>query len=233
MALNPTSVLRSIKRRLGASHFPLPLDDEEIMDIIEQETLYTYSTYFPHQFPINVDTKNDLVPGEVGKYFLDSSDVEILSVAKVFRGSGVHTHSNYPYMRVNTQSAATMQMISDLSSFSEVPETFMFIAPNMIEVFPKIVNEANFMVTVNCIHPSNLGTIPISMREEFLKLALYDVQISLYQILKHYEGLGTAVGNISLKTEELEAADANRRELLEKWDTMYFKEPIRKKIWIV
>lgn len=235
--MNTTTVLRHIKRKIGASHFPVPVDDDEIIEIIEQETLPTFSTYFPYFYNMKVNPKTQST-GEPGCYFIEDNDmdIEVIGIAQVYRD----TSTQYDYLESEKYNVSRYtndffgsQVLADFTSAVEVPQTFNFHPPNVLEVFPKnSLYNTPFFVKVKAIHPSHLGTISMSLRDEFLKLALYDVQISMYHILKFYEGMGTGVGNIALKTEEFEAADANRKELLETWSTKYLKESNRKKIWI-
>lgn len=235
MALNTTYLLRHIKRMLGATHRPLPIEDEEILEIVKQETLFTFSKYYPFQFNIRV-TPNDRVPGENGVYFIDGQGLEILGVSKVFRSEPTdYGFGDYYYASQSIMSpyqAMQMQVNNDLMSISQVPYTFNFIPPNRVELFPKNIIDEHMVITVKAIHPDHLGTIPLSFREEFFQLALLDVKISLWHILKHYSGLSTAVGSFDLKIEDFEAAESERKDLLEKFDTMYMKEANRKKLYI-
>lgn len=235
MAINTTYLLRHIKRMLGASHRPLPIDDEEILEIVAQETLFTFSKYYPFQFNIKINSSHK-VPGEIGVYYLDDQGLDILGVSRVFRseptdyGYGDHYYANQgllsPYQAIN------QQIMSDMISITQVPYTFNFITPNKVELFPKNILEEDILVTVKAVHPSHLGTIPLSFKDDFFLLALLDVKISLWHILKHYSGLSTAVGSFDLKIEDFEAAEAERKDLLEKFDTMYMKEANRRKLYI-
>ena len=128
--------------------------------------------------------------------------------------------------------AANLQMLTDLLSFTDIPDTFEFIPPNKIEVFPKFVDSREFMIVAKIVHPEHLGTIPLSLREQFLKLAEYDIKITMWQILKQIGNMNTAFGNLDLKLEDLEQAEDKRRELLEEWDTRFIREANRKKIYI-
>jgi hypothetical protein len=232
MAINPTSLLRHIKRKLGASHRPLPIDDEEILDTIYQETLYTFSNYYPFMHNIQLDgaDKTKQVPGENGVFFLETDGLEIIGVSKFFRGYDFYSGHYYP--RFQPQDFFESQMYADLRSAVEVPDTFEFVPPNRVEVFPKYHSAHQMLFVVKCVHPQHLGTIPISLREQFFRLAELDVKISLYQIMKMYDQVNSAYGTIELKIEDLEQAEDQRRELLEIWDTQYLKEGNRKRLYV-
>jgi hypothetical protein len=232
MAINPTVLLRHIKRKLGASHRPLPMEDEEILDTIYQETIYTFSNYFPFMHNVNINPKTDVVAGREGVYNLNTDGLEIIGVAKFFRGYGMNSGQFYP--NFESQDFFEGQMYADVSSAMQVPDTFEFIPPNKVEVFPKYANAGAYdmMFTVKCVHPQHLGTIPIALRDQFFRLAELDIKVSLHPILKNYDQLNTAYGTIDLKIEDLEAAEDQRRELLELWDQQYFREAGRKRIWV-
>lgn len=230
MAINPTTVLRHVKRKLGASHKPLPLGDEDILDTIYEETLYTFSNYFPLMWKVVVDGTKDNVLGELGVYTLKTDGLEILGVAKMMRGEGFVNGSLYPQIRSNN--IFDMQMGADIGSMIEIPDTFQFIPPNRVEVFPKYVSNRNILFVVKCIHPRHLGTIPLAMRDQFFRLCELDVKVSLFPILKNYDQLNTAFGNIDLKIDDLERAEDERKELLDIWDTQYLKEAGRKRLYI-
>jgi len=229
--MNPTTVLKTIKRKIGASRRPIPLSDEDIMDTIFEDTLPVFSNYFPLFIPFTVKASQYKVKDQVGVYFIDIGDeLDILGISKIFK-----TESQIalqPRMQHHRDDLFSMQAMSDLVSATYVPETFKFIPPNKVEVFPKYINDTDFMLELKLVHPRHLTTIPLSLREEFLKLAEYDVKISLYAILKHDNNLNTAFGTIDLKLEDLENAEDKRESLIETWDTKYLKEPNRKKIFI-
>jgi hypothetical protein len=232
MAINPTSLLRHIKRKIGASHRPLPLSDEEILDTIYQETIYTFSNYFPFMYNVNINAGRDQAPGQEGVYILNTDGLELIGVAKFFRGYGMYSGEFYPNFQ--SQDFFMGQMSADLSSAMQVPDTFEFIPPNRVEIFPKYANANAYdmMFTVKCVHPQHLGTIPVALRDQFFRLAELDTKVSIYPILKNYDQLNTAYGTIDLKIEDFEQAEDQRRELLEVWDQQYFREAGRKRIWV-
>lgn len=237
MAVNPTSLLRHIKMMLGAPYKVLPISDEDILNIVFEETLYTYSSYYPYFTDIVINGDKDRVPGDenMGIYYLDNNvqfgdDLEIMGVARVLRKDGYYTTSLYPVYRESD--FIDIQLATDLSSATQVPDTFKFLEPNKIEIFPKSRTNYSFQVRVKCVHPRHLGTIPLSMREYFFKLATLDVKIALFYMLKNYDQLNTPYGNIDLKIEDYEQAVQEREELLQLFKANYWKESNRKKLWI-
>jgi hypothetical protein len=233
MSITPTSLLRYLKRKLGASHRPLPLNDKDILDIVMEESIYTFSKYYPLMWGFDIDPIKDKVPGKEGVYFIRSKEtegVELLGVAKVFRGETMY-NTRRIFMD-SAGNAANVQMLTDLLSFTDIPDTFEFIPPNKVEVFPKFIDSRGFMVVGKIVHPKHFGTIPLSLREEFFKLAEYDVKDSLWQILKRMGNMNTAFATLDLKLEDLEQAEDRKKELLDDWDTKFIREANRKKIYV-
>ena len=168
-----------------------------------------------------------------GIYFIrsqEAEDAELLGVAKIFRGETMF-NTRRIFMD-SAGNAANVQMLTDLLSFTDIPDTFQFLPPNKVEVFPKFVDSRGFMVVAKIIHPIHLGTIPLGLREQFFKLAEYDVKISLWEILKHMGTLNTAFGSLDLKLDELEQAEDKRKDLLDEWDGKFLRESNRKKIYV-
>ena len=234
-SINPTSLLRHIKMMLGVPYKEIPISDADIMDIVFEETLYTFSSFYPYKVDITINS-DDAVPGKTGVYFLDTSEqmgeeLDILNVNRMFREDGLYTTSMYPVYR--EADWTDLQLTADLTSAVQVPTTFKFFTPNKIEVFPKSNTYFKFLVEVNCVHPKHLGTIPIGLREYFYKLATLDVKIALYYMLKNYDNLNTPYGNIELRIEDYEQAVQDREQLIELFKANYWKEPNRKRIWIM
>jgi hypothetical protein len=181
--------------------------------------------------PIEVNTVRDLVDrNDYGKYFL-RTEFEILGIAKLLRGESAVLYKTV--ILNNTLNMFDNQIINDMLSSVNVPSTFNFLPPNKIEVFPKYVSEPNFLAVLKVIHPSHFYTVPMSLRDEFLKLALYDVAMSILAIRKQFTNLNSPFGNIELNMDDLESAEDKRNTLIDEWDHQYYKEGNRRKIWIM
>ena len=229
MSIDTTKTLRHIKKKLGASHHNIELLDNHIMETVFQETLPIFSRYFPYFNRIVVTPSIDHVDGRAGIYYL-KTPLDILGISRVLVGNIV-THltsiSNFYSNPVDRQ------FLADLEGLVINPFTFKWWPPDKLEVFPKSLSYLEpFLVEVKCVHPKHLQTIPDTMREEFFKLAVYDVRDGLYQIRKRFSTLNTAFGNIELNMQDLEEAESKREELLEKWKTNFIKSANRQKIFI-
>ena len=90
----------------------------------------------------------------------------------------------------------------------------------------------SILIEVNAIHPKHLRTIPMTMREQFLRLALDDVLISLYPIRHRFENYTTVYGNITPFFELVDNAAADKNELIEQWKADFLKDGNAKRLWI-
>ena len=227
MKLNPSLVLRHIKRKLGTAYHKLEIDDDQIMDIVWEESLYTYSSYFPYITQIKLgedDTVND--PELNGVYEIDT-DLEILGVNKVF---------NHQYERSRAQrytlNPAMEAAANDMFSSYENKDTFRFMPPNRLEIFPKNVFIPEMMAEIKAVHPIHLMTIHPGMRNHFLKLAELDVKVDIYQMRTQYESINTSFGEINLDLDKYSNAESEREDLIQEFEENYIKNSRRKSVWI-
>ena len=232
MAVTPTTLLRHIKASLGTNVRVLPVTDDEVLEVVREETIPTFSKFYPYMCPIYVDPKTDTLRNEETKsvYVMNTQGLEVIGVANVYRTDGASEDNRYPYY--NTNNIFDIAIANNYISASQVPETFAFYPPSMIELFPKNFSETKFLVITKCIHLPSFQSIPLSLKDEFFDLATLDVKKMLFPILKQYDSLNTPYGNIDLKINDLEEAESKRDELLDKFRSNFLKEPNRRKIWI-
>jgi hypothetical protein len=74
-------------------------------------------------------------------------------------------------------------------------------------------------------HPT-INSIPDSFREEFIRLATYDVQIYLHSTLKYMEDVVTPAGNINLRIGEYENATREREDYLKEFRSRSFADRV-------
>ena len=86
-------------------------------------------------------------------------------------------------------------------------------------------DDAFLKIIVKCDHDGMAESIPISCRESFMDLAILDVEMSLYNLLKNMNNVGSAFKEIQLKIDEWSGAESARNTLLEKWtNTFHFDQ---------
>ena len=164
---------------LGAALQELELSEEEIMKVVFQQSLGTYSKFFPYHYFLNLMPENH-VEGTLNTYRFERNDrLEIMQIHKVFVSNMVQMGSTMIPMSYNP---FEQQVFNDYVSMTVTPVTWEFKPPYEITIYPKIINYQNASIEVRAKHPEHLKTIPVQMKDEFLKLCLYDVLISLYPL---------------------------------------------------
>lgn len=228
MAFNSTDVLQYIEMNLGASIQILELTPEEIMETVTKVTLPTFSLYYPHFHMIRVKPKEDAVPGRFNCFYL-KTDFEIIGVTKVLSENYLG-NQGLP-MAYYDSDPINRQMTADIASMFFQPLTFDYESPNILSVYPKTLLTGQLEVQLKVVHPSHLGTIPFSLREEFLECALVDVRRALYPIRQRFQQINTTFGNIELFMDKLESANDDRKEILQRWRENFMKTSRRKKFY--
>lgn len=228
--LTLTTVLRYINRMLGATMQELELTEEEIIRIVLQESLMTYSKYFPYHYKINITDKDSIGGGYTNVYRLPNDDrLEIIGVHRVWLTSMNQYGSNLLPM---VNDPFQTQLFNDVTSMMITPTTFEYQAPNLLTIRPKIQRNSGAMIEVKAVHPKHLKTIPIAMRDQFLRLCLDDVLISLYPLRHRFESFNTPYGTIQPFLDMVDGAASDKEELIAYWRENFLKDSRAKKIWI-
>jgi hypothetical protein len=229
MAMNPTDVLQYIELNLGASIQVLELSPDEIMEVVFTQTLPSFSTYYPNYQLIEIIPKRDKVPNRFNTFYIKCNE-EILGVSKVL-AENYMGNSGLPLAYYDSD-PINRQFTADLASMYLQPITFDFETPNIISVYPKTNLLGAFTIQVKTIHPRHLATIPLSMRNEFLECALYDVRIALYPIRDRFKTINTTFGSVELFMDKLESASDDKKTLMEKWRANFHKSAKKRKMFI-
>lgn len=212
--VTPTTVLRYLNRMLGTVVQDIEISEEEMMKVVFQETLFTYSKFFPYRYRIALNKSFAISSDYPNVYALPNDDnMQILGIHRVWLsnmnqfGGSLLPLVNNPFMS---------QLLNDQLSMTVTPATFDFQPPNIITIRPKLINNDAALVELKTVHPRHLRTISDNMRDEFLKLCLLDVLISLYPIRHRFASLNTPYGNLEPFFEMVDSAKDEREALLEK-----------------
>lgn len=227
------ALLNKIERRLGTRPLNLPdflQKDKWASEVISNETLDTFSRYFPNQVTVHLETSRRRSDGW---YVIDDEipdNVEILGVKdidwRLFSRDTLSLHEAQGYgvydFMTNTyglDDVALLQMRQDhLSMFNN--QVFVeYKAPNLVKISTVTGADISrgmkgFPIDIFIKHSPNLMTIPPTMMETFEDLAQADVATFLYQNLKYYDGLETVYANIELKMGDLESAATKRDDVV-------------------
>lgn len=209
--LTPTTTLRYINRMLGSIVQEIELTEEEIMRVVFQETLLTFSKYYPYVYQAKL-TNADLINKSTSRWRIPNDDkLTIMGVHKAFSNGNNHNIGGLiPY----TMDPFDSQITRDIASMTMTRFTWEFFQPNEFTLKPVIINSRDISVFIKAVHPQHLKTIGLDMRDVFLQLALYDVLISLYPIRHRFENMNTAYGQIQPFLEMVDSAKGEREELI-------------------
>lgn len=228
--LSNTQVLRYLNMRLGTVVQKLELSQEEIMRIVHQESLLTFSKYFPYIIRERITPDREI--GNTGNYNIHIDGIEILGVVKVYMQDHLfYGHIANPLYQMHPIDA---QISDDILSKFATPRTWRFKHPNILEIYPKLkIGAGNGpMVEMRVVHPPHLKTIPMNMRDRFLQLCLLDVLIALYPIRKRFEVMSTPYAEITPFMEMVERAQDDRSALIEQWQLEALRNSATRKIFI-
>jgi hypothetical protein len=233
--MNISDLLTSIKMDLGIYGLKLPFDnpDKALMDVIKLKTLTTFSIFEPKIEKIIIDSNNvKILQNSYEELILVLPNIypdrQMVYVRRVnmrntLMGNGylapVFDGTISTYLDV-----AMCQANADLVSTMTPPITFKFEPPNILHIYNFSSAYGKLDVEVGFTHPDNLTTIPLSSWESFLELATLDVKKFLYNAMKHYTEIQSAFGTISLKIDDWQNAESERRDLVERWKDVYHLE---------
>lgn len=234
--MNPTELLKKIKRRLGVRTLKLSLDDNELLDIITGETVDTFSNHIPYVFEDYIfDT--DKVEGTRNTYYIDDClerhhGVKCLGIYDISLTNGtsltdmqMDNLGNYnpvprhggAYMGGGLESLIMTGALANITSALEFArDIFKFVAPNKVTLVRHDIQDAA-IVKFQATHAKDLSTIAPTYEEEFFKLAILNIKIALYAEMKYYDNMDTAFGSIQLKIDEWASAENDRESLLKEW----------------
>jgi hypothetical protein len=233
--MNQSEFLTSVKMDLGLYGLSLPFedDDEMIMKVVRLKTLSTYSAFLPYTVPIVLELDKLVVRR-------NTFEESVYELPEMFNGSpilGIRKIDHRNKMLGQGYVSPMYSMDADLYNgmmlgaananiYSAIapPFTFKFETPNILTLYNIHSLSTELIAEVNLKHLPNLSTIKPTRWESFYELALIDVKKFLYQTLKHYKDLQTAYGTISLKIDDWENADSERKDLIEKWRNSYHLE---------
>ena len=232
-----SKLLDKIERRLGTKSLSLPehlCKDVWANEVIANDTLDTFSRFFPNQMRVILD--KSMRVGD-GWYIIDAlvdDSVEILGVRDIdwpslsqdalaqheAQGYGIYSvlPTDYSYDDI-----AAIQMRADITSIFLNQIFIDFQPPNRIRltsVYDTDVSKGlkSYPIDLFIKHSPNLMTIPPTMMETFESLAQADVAKFLYENLKYFEGLETIYANIDIKLSDLETEASKRDDIVEKLD---------------
>lgn len=233
-------LLDKIERRLGTKQLNLPdylAKDKWAEEVISNETLDTFSRYFPNSMRITIDLSQK---NKDGYYLIDEyidDSIEILGVRDIdwalFSRDSLKMQEDLGYGLYNFMSnnysmddIMLAQMRADHMSLFNNQIFVEYKAPNMIKLTTVTGADItrgmqSYPIEIFIKHANNLMTIPPTMMETFEELATADIAEYLYQNLKYYDGLETVYANIDMKIADLQERASKREEIVSRLEESY------------
>lgn len=228
---NMTLLLNKIERRLGTQplHLPEHLQKDKWGDVIIEDSLVTWSRYYPHQIEYFM---TDAVPHKNGWYYLDEDEIgtKILGVRDInwekFTGNGVaqSVSNGYGVYDIangfySSDDIIMLQMRADQLSLYNNSIYIDFEPPNRVRLINAAGGNVSLRITMYPLlllveHNPSLTTISATQMETFEVLAQADVANFLYKQLKYFDQLETVSVTIDLKLQDLETEAGKREEVL-------------------
>lgn len=229
-----TLLLNKIQRRLGLITLQLPdeIDKDSWHIIIEEDTIPTFSRYFPYKITTIIDNTCE----KDGFFFIDKDVPEgckILGVKDIdwqayrvdprFDRYGIN-FSTYDFISrdYGIDDVAFSQISADYLSLFNLGIYIEFEYPNKIRLVSvngsPVSRYRPFPLQIFIEHPSNLMTISPTMMESFEQLAQADIATFLYQQLKYYDNQDTVYMQLDLKLETLQEWANKRDDIIRQLD---------------
>lgn len=233
-------LIKMIKQHSGVYSIKLPLTDEEIYnDIIVDDTLETYSEFYPKVYVLPANLNQLRVPNARESTTDAVSDIyELPNLSPLTEGNRIHSiakiipfnamgyeSATYAYETIDAfQALAVSQGIANLSSLIEPPMTYQFLGGRRFRLNNGTYYRSHVIIYVEMSYNPELYDIPMGQRIAFSSLAELDFRRTIYSNLKYWNELRTAAGEYNLRVEDWSGAEDARNELLDQWTETHHEE---------
>lgn len=232
--LSPTMVIRYINSRLGSTVQYIELSEKDIMKIVYQQSIQTFSQFFPY-LPMVVLTAADKInptrqsnndyriPNPWNLQLL-SIQKSILTSSEMYGGGWIGPFLTNPIDTI---------LLNDRISMMIPPTIVEFWPPNKVTIKQNYYNmSGKICIQFKAVHPQHLKTIEPNLRDQFLHLCLDDVLLSLYPIRHRFQNITTPYGSLQPFYEMVDNAKSDRDALLDLWHANMLTNSEAKKVWI-
>ena len=228
-----TNLIKKIERRLGTDIINLPpqLAKERWAEVIEEDTIPTFSRYLPNAIKVVVNTKET---DEQGYSWVDNNlpeSIKILGIrdidwsafgtinggSKTPAGFGIYDMFSSQY---GLDEIGLLQARADVTSFYNTAIYPEFKYPNKVRFRTAAGTAAiNFQydtvpLTLLIEHSLDLSSIAPTKMELFENLATADVASFLYEKLKYFDNLETVFASVDIKIDALKDRADKREEYI-------------------
>lgn len=243
LANRMSRLLDKIERRLELTGLQLPdnISKDKWVKIIEDDTLPTFSHFYPHKVTMNLGPENRS-KREKNTYIIDESyfggeikfigfrDLNWANLINNINAANTQygVYGMYDgYDSWSFEDVTSVQMAADSQSLYNSGIYPDFEAPNKIKFLGAMGDDIgsylrDFPIDIFVEHPSNLQTIEPTKMDEFEKLAIDDVAVFLYGVLKYYDNIPTIFGSeVDLKLDKIKEKADDRDNLIEMFHSQY------------
>jgi hypothetical protein len=233
MAFNETLVLRKLQRRIGSKIFGA-IEIDFFIDILYEETIDTFSSYYPKLVKGIKITRQNAIPTydpvnhiqqfhryKIPKY---SDDIEYIGIEQcIMQDQGfenVFTGLNPPLLD------AAFNKIRSLTPYPVISYTTTFEAPDFFIVSPYRANHTDFVLIMQ--RKIRLSEIAMGLQEYFMRLFTYDCKLAIYNEFPSARESGTINGiEVNTSISDFNGASSDREALLEVFEGDYYTNPDR------
>ena len=246
LANDMTRLLNKIERRLGLTpllpSLPEYLSKQHWCDVIKEDTMVTFSRYFPYHMKmvINDESCDKKKENNIVWYYIKSElldgikllgvlDIDWLdnttrnaSLGATSLGGGYY-YPSFACPAATFESIISLQTNADFASLYNRGVYIDFEYPNRFAIkgLGNTNYDLNSFVIILLIEHKSLSTISPTKMETFESLAIADVANWLYMNLRYYDNLNTAFVEIDLKLQELNSIADKRESIIEDLKNSY------------
>lgn len=231
--LTPMSLLNKVKRSLGIQTMKLPFDDEELLQILYEDSLPVFSIYFPRYYRCKIDiTKlqpaDKVEYGFCNRYYLNGKQFENIELIDIEDVQLVQTPMDLYFDPMFATGMDAYSIVANcyqesvMESMLQTPIICKLEPPNILlfdymNTYLQGLMEFKFLVC----HAKDLSTLQYTWREKITELFKLDLEIALYENLKRNDQIDTTFGQLELKIDDWQGAADKRAELIEKWSNEF------------
>jgi hypothetical protein len=233
MSFNETMLLRKLQRRIGSKLYQA-VDPAFFIDILYEETIDTFSTYYPKLVKGIKITKDCAIPTydpvnhlqqfhryKIPKY---NHDIEYIGIEQcIMQDQGFeNTFSSINPPLVE----AAFGKIRSLLPIPVISYTTTFEEPDFCIVSPYRTNHIDFVLIMQ--RKIKLSEVSMGLQEYFVRLFAFDCKLAIYNEFPGARDSGTINGvEVNTNISDFNSAAADREALLDVFEGDYYTNPER------
>jgi hypothetical protein len=239
---NKAHLIKMIKQHSGVYNIRLPLTDEQIyQDIIVDDTLDTFSSYYPKIYVLPANLNQLRVPNARESTTDAVSDIyELPNLSPLTEGNKIHSiakivpfnamgyeSATYAYETIDAfQALGISQGVANLASLIEPPMTFEYLGGRRFRLRNGTYYRSHVIIYVEMSYHPELYDIPPGYRVAFAGLAELDFRRTMYSNLKYWNELRSAAAEYNLRIDDWQNAEEERNGMLNEWDQNFHLERV-------